>query len=174
MVFIHGGPNAGSTWAPMLKHFHGFRCLLVDRPGTGLSEPNALTARNLLMFGARFVGDVLDGLGIEKAHVVASSFGGHLALRSAAAQPGRFMRMVQMAAPAAVPGQLFPPFMRSLKSAVARRVMNALPPNRRINRSILDKSAMAPASMPASSTRYSSTGTSLWAGTPTRCVTMAT
>ncbi|MBT8211934.1 MAG: alpha/beta fold hydrolase, partial [Acidimicrobiia bacterium] len=118
VVFIHGGPNAGSTWAPMLKHFHGFRCLLVDRPGTGLSEPTTLTARNLPMFGARFVGDVLDGLGIEKAHVVASSLGGHLALRSAAAQPGRLMRMVQMAAPAAVPGQVLPPFMRSLKSGM--------------------------------------------------------
>jgi pimeloyl-ACP methyl ester carboxylesterase len=137
VLFIHGGPNAGSTWAPMLRHFDGFRCLLVDRPGTGLSEPYPVTAANLAEFGAGFVGNVLDGLGLSQAHVVASSFGGHLALRSAAAQPGRFRRMVQMAAPALAPGQTYPPFMNSLKSGVARAMMNLFPPSRRINLGIL-------------------------------------
>lgn len=137
VLFIHGGPNAGSTWAPMLEHFQGFRCLLVDRPGAGLSEPYAVTAENLAEFGASFVGDVLDGLGIERAHVVASSFGGHLALRWAAVTPDRLERMVQMAAPALVPGQVFPPFMKVLKSGLARRAMNALPPNARANRAIM-------------------------------------
>jgi pimeloyl-ACP methyl ester carboxylesterase len=137
VLFIHGGPNAGATWAPLLEHLHGFRCLLVDRPGTGLSEPYPVTAENLPEFGASFVGEVLDGLGIGRAHAVASSFGGHLALRSAAADPDRFDRMVQMAAPAAVPGQVFPPFMKVLKSGLARRAMNVLPPNGRVNRRIL-------------------------------------
>ncbi len=136
-LFIHGGPNSGSTWAPMLEHLDGFECHLVDRPGTGLSEPYPVTAKNLPGFGARFVADVLDGLAIEQAHVVASSFGGHVALRSAAAQPDRIIRMVQMAAPAAVPGQTFPPFMKVLKSGFARRVINVLPPNRRVNRNIM-------------------------------------
>lgn len=137
VLFIHGGPNAASTWAPLVEHLGDFRCLIVDRPGTGLSQPYAVTADNLPGFGARFVGDVLDGLGVDRAHVVASSFGGHLALRSAAAHPERLYRMVQMAAPAAVPGQVFPPFMNSLKSSLARKVMNILPPSRRINRSIM-------------------------------------
>jgi len=137
VLLIHGGPNAGSTWAPLVEHLAGFRCFFVDRPGTGLSEPWAVTAENLAGFGARFVADLLDGLGIEHAHVVASSFGGHLALRSAAASPERLLRMVQMAAPAAVPGQLFPPFMRSLRSPLIRRAINLMPPNRRVNRSIM-------------------------------------
>ena len=38
-LFLHGGPNSGSTWAPLLEHLEGFRCLLLDRPGTGLSDP---------------------------------------------------------------------------------------------------------------------------------------
>lgn len=137
VVFIHGGPNAGATWAPMLKHFTGFRCLVVDRPGTGLSEPYPVTAADLADFGAAFVGDVLDGLGLERAHVVASSFGGHLALRSAAAHPERLRRMVQMAAPAAAPGQTYPRFMKSLQSKLGRMAMNLFPPSRRINDNIL-------------------------------------
>jgi pimeloyl-ACP methyl ester carboxylesterase len=137
VLFIHGGPNAGSTWAPVVGHLAGFRCLLVDRPGTGLSDFYEVTAEHLPEFGAVFVGDLLDGLGIERAHVVASSFGGHLALRSAAAEPDRIDRMVQMAAPALVPEQTLPPFMKLLKSSLIRRVINTLPPNKKANESIL-------------------------------------
>jgi 2-hydroxy-6-oxonona-2,4-dienedioate hydrolase len=136
VLFLHGGPNAGTTWVPLLEHLDGLRCLLVDRPGTGLSAPYPITASNLPRIGARFVPDVLDGLGITRAHVVGSSFGGHLALRSAAAHPDRFVRMVQMAAPALVPGDSIPPFMRLLARPTVRRVMNALPPNERAARGI--------------------------------------
>lgn len=137
VLFIHGGPNAGSTWAGMVAQLDGFRCLLVDRPGTGLSEHLVVTAATLPDFGARFVGDVLDGLELDRAHVVASSFGGHLALRSAAAEPSRFVRMVQMAAPAVTPDQTLPPFMKLLANRFLRAVITALPPNRKANESIL-------------------------------------
>ncbi len=137
VLFIHGGPNSGSTWAPMIAHFGGFRSLVVDRPGTGLSEPHPLTFRDLPDFGAKFVGDVLTALGIDKAHVVASSFGGHLALRSAVAEPGRFERMVQMAAPAAGPGQTIPPFMKAMAIKPVRRLIGLLPPNQRATNMIL-------------------------------------
>lgn len=136
VLFIHGGPNAGSTWAPLLEHLGGYRCLLVDRPGTGLSEPYPVTADNLAEFGARFVADVLDAMEIDRAHVVASSFGGHLALRSAAAHPERFGRMVQMAAPALVPDATYPPFMRLMARRLVRRVLGVLPPNERAARAI--------------------------------------
>lgn len=136
VLFVHGGPNAGSTWAPLVGHLEGFRCLLVDRPGTGLSDPYPVRTGNLAEFGARFVPAVLDGLGLGQAHVVASSFGGHLALRSAAAHPERFGRMVQMAAPALVPGATYPPFMRLMTSRLVRRLLGALPPNERSARMI--------------------------------------
>jgi 2-hydroxy-6-oxonona-2,4-dienedioate hydrolase len=137
VLFIHGGPNAGATWVPLVQHLRGFRCLLVDRPGTGLSDPHAITAANLAEFGAGFVGAVLAALGVERAHVVASSFGGHLALRSAAAEPERVVRMVQMACPALSPGERLPPFMRLIAYRPFRRLLNILPPNARANRSIM-------------------------------------
>ena len=137
VLFLHGGPNTGSTWLPMLEHLHGWRCLLVDRPGTGLSAPYPVPASNLPRIGASFVPDVLDGLGLARAHVVASSFGGHLALRSAAAHPDRFDRMVQMAAPAMIPGDQLPPFLRLMARSWVRRIMGVLPPNERANRAIL-------------------------------------
>lgn len=137
VLFIHGGPNAGSTWIPLIEHLGAARCLLVDRPGTGLSDPYPVTVANLPRIGAAFVADLLDGLGIDRAHVVASSFGGHLALRSAAASPHRFRRMVQMACPALAPGERVPPFMRLLTRKVVRRTLAALPPSPAANRLIL-------------------------------------
>jgi 2-hydroxy-6-oxonona-2,4-dienedioate hydrolase len=136
VLMIHGGPNAGTTWGPLVAHLRGLRCLLVDRPGTGLSARYPITAGNLPRIGAAFVADILDGLGIARAHVVASSFGGHLALRSAAAHPDRFRRMVQMACPAMSPGETIPRFLRGLTRPSVRRIVNALPPSERAARMI--------------------------------------
>lgn len=137
VLFIHGGPNSGSTWAPMVEHFPGFRCLLVDRPGTGLSEPYEVRRDNIVHYASVFVGDVLEGLGLDSAQVVASSFGGMLALYSAAAEPGCFRRMVQMACPAMVPGMKTPSFMRAIMIGAVRRIIGALPPNARANDAIM-------------------------------------
>jgi len=137
VLFIHGGPNSGSTWAPLVARMRGFRCLLVDRPGTGLSPAHAVTADNLPEIGAAFVADVLDGVGIDRAHAVASSFGGHIALRSAATTPERFLAMVQMSCPALSPGERPPPFLHLFRIRAARRVLNALPPNPGANRMIM-------------------------------------
>ncbi len=137
ILFIHGGPNSGSTWAPIAQFLTGYRCLIVDRPGTGLSEPYPITRENLAEFGDQFVGDVLTGLGITSAHIVASSFGGMLALRSAAAEPQFIRRMVQMAAPALAPGSATPPFMRGMGIAPLRWLIGKLPPNQKANDTIL-------------------------------------
>ncbi len=139
VLFIHGAPNAGSTWAPIVGAFSGYTCLLVDRPGTGLSEPmlGVDDIEVLYRFGDRFVEDVLTGYGTDRAHVVASSFGGFLALRSAAATRERFNRMVQMACPAMVPGMKTPPFMKVMSMGWFRKLTGMLPPNERVGDSIL-------------------------------------
>jgi 2-hydroxy-6-oxonona-2,4-dienedioate hydrolase len=138
VLFLHGGPNSGSTWGPVLPHLPGFRCLLLDRPGTGLSDALAtpLTLAAAPAYADALVVDVLDALELDRADVVASSFGGYVALRSAAAHPERFRRMVQMACPAMVPGMLTPPFMRAFGFAPVRWLLGVLPPSARAVRSI--------------------------------------
>ena len=137
-LFIHGGPNSGSTWAPLLEHVDGLRCLLLDRPGTGLSESVRWHADDLIRLASVLVADVLDALDIERAHVVASSLGGYCAFRSAAASPERFDRMVQMGCPALLPDQPLPPFMRSIiRVPGLRHLIAALPPNKRVGESIM-------------------------------------
>ncbi len=137
-LFIHGGPNSGSTWVPILPFLHDTRALLVDRPGTGLSDDLAIGGvADMEGYGDRFVSSVLDALGVERANVVASSLGGYLALRSAAATPERVGRMVQMACPAGAPGWLTPGFMRALGIGPVRRLLGMLPFNKRASEMIL-------------------------------------
>jgi 2-hydroxy-6-oxonona-2,4-dienedioate hydrolase len=138
VLFLHGGPNSGSTWAPLLPHLPGLRCLLLDRPGTGLSEtlPGGLGLADAPAFADDLVVDVLDALGLDRVHVVASSFGGYIALRSAARHPARFDRMVQMACPAMAPGMRTPPFMRAFGLSGVRWLLGVLPPSERAARSI--------------------------------------
>lgn len=136
VVLVHGSPNAGSTWVPMMPYMTDFRCYLVDRPGTGLSDDHVIEG-DVLGTADRFLGDVLDGLGLARAHVVASSFGGFLALRSAAAEPARIDRMVQMGLPAMVPGMQVPKFMRPMRHAFVRWLIPKLPPSPSNNTKIL-------------------------------------
>jgi 2-hydroxy-6-oxonona-2,4-dienedioate hydrolase len=139
VLFLHGGPNSGSTWLELASRLSGLRCLLLDRPGTGLSDPlpDPIRPHNVAAVAETMAIDVLDALGIDRAHLVASSFGGMIALRSAAAHPERFDRMVQMACPAFAPGMRTPPFMRAIMTPVLGRLIGALPPNHKANRSIM-------------------------------------
>lgn len=137
VIFLHGGPSAGTTWAPLVAQLPEFRSIVVDRPGTGLSDPLEVTARNLDLFADAFVVDLLDALELSRVHVVASSFGGFLALRAAAIAPERFVRMVQMACPAGASDMVVPPFMRAAAIGPVRRLITALPPSERAARSML-------------------------------------
>lgn len=137
VLFLHGGPNSGSTWAPLLEHLDGFRCWLLDRPGTGLSERYDWRLDNIVPFARQLVGDTLDALDLDTAHVVASSLGGYCALRSLGAEPGRADRMVQMACPALLPGQEPPPFMKAIMKPVLRKIIARLPPTEKSSNSIL-------------------------------------
>lgn len=137
-LFIHGGPNSGSTWAPLVQHVEGLRCLLLDRPGTGLSEAIRWRSPDQVpVFARMLVADALDALGIDRAHVVASSFGGYCALWSASVSPQRFDRMVQMACPALLPEQPMPPFMKAVMAPGLRKIIAELPPTERSNESIM-------------------------------------
>jgi 2-hydroxy-6-oxonona-2,4-dienedioate hydrolase len=135
VLHVHGAPNAGATWAPLVSRTRGLRSLLVDRPGTGLSQALRIRPDDLTDVADVFVADVLDALEIERAHVVGSSFGGFLTLRSAAATPVRFRRMVQMACPAGAPGMVVPGFMKAVATPGIGRLIAAMPPTERAVRS---------------------------------------
>lgn len=130
VLFVHGGPNAGSTWVPLAPHVPGRRLLFVDRPGTGLSEHHPMDLTTLRAFTDTFTADVLDELEVDRADVVASSFGSWVTLRGAVAHPDRVRSMVHLGCPAFVPGFRIIGMMRVLASPL-RHLIFRLPPNER-------------------------------------------
>jgi pimeloyl-ACP methyl ester carboxylesterase len=129
-LFFSGGPNAAATWSYLAGATNGLRCLLVDRPGTGLSEPLRIVPDHRRLGRAQedLTADVLDALGLERAHLVGSSLGGFAALRSAAAHPERVLGVVLLGCPAFAPGWTQPGFFKLLRTPLLGRAMVALPP----------------------------------------------
>ena len=115
-LFIHGVNTSGASWIRLASRLVGLRCLLLDRPGTGLSEPVVppLTIDRLPAFAETLVVDVLDALELPTAHLVATSFGAYFALRTAAAHPDRVDRMTLFSWSAGTPIRHLPLFMRAM------------------------------------------------------------
>lgn len=97
VVLLHGGgPGASgvSNWArnidSLAKHF---AVIVPDLPGYGRSSKDLDQSDPFGDLAASVV-DLLDALGIERAHLVGNSYGGGAALRAALDRPDRVDRMV--------------------------------------------------------------------------------
>ena len=89
VVFVHGNPDAGSDWEPLMKHVAEFAAVVApDMPGFGGADKDAAQDYTLAAYGAH-LGGVIDQLGIGRVHLVAHDFGGPFALTWAAANPGK-------------------------------------------------------------------------------------
>jgi pimeloyl-ACP methyl ester carboxylesterase len=105
LVMLHGVSLAAAAWVPWLVDLTGYRFLLVELPGHGLSgeveyRPGGVRDHTLAMMD-----DLFDALGLATAPVVGHSLGGMFALWYAAARQGRIASLVAIGAPAvALPG----------------------------------------------------------------------
>jgi pimeloyl-ACP methyl ester carboxylesterase len=148
ILFVHGVSASSANWASLVAHLNGFRCLLLDRPGCGLSAPLDVDLSDFDRFedvAAELVSDVLDGLDVPTAHVVATSLGGHFALRSAAAHPDRIDRMVEFGFVPGAPLTQLPMSMRIASLPGLGRLMASIPPTRGTVRMILRQLGMGAA-----------------------------
>jgi len=99
LVLLHGSGPGVSGWS----NFHGnlpvlaehFRTIVLDMPGFGRSDPVEID-RPYSKIAAASVLALMDGLGIERAHLLGNSFGGSAAGHFAVAYPERADRLVLM------------------------------------------------------------------------------
>jgi pimeloyl-ACP methyl ester carboxylesterase len=98
-VLIHGASTAGASWATLAAALEGVRCLMIDRPGCGLSDPIVggplRDLRSVEAYADTLLSELLDALGLDAAAVGATSYGGFFAFRGAAAAPDRVTRIVE-------------------------------------------------------------------------------
>ena len=130
VLFIHGGSTCGTSWADLATRLVGFRCVLLDRPGTGLSDrlPAPITGLDGLgQLADILVVDVLDALEVGSSALVATSFGGWFAFRAGLAHPGRVHRIVEFGWSAGAPVPRLPAMLRLGTAPLVGDVLARLP-----------------------------------------------
>jgi 2-hydroxy-6-oxonona-2,4-dienedioate hydrolase len=139
VILVHGASNSGASWAGLVARMDGFRCLMLDRPGAGLSDrlPTAFEdVESLIAFSDTFIIDVLDALELDSAHLVATSYGGYAALRAAAAYPDRVGRIVIFGWTMGAANPRLPALMRVASVPAVGRLLSRIPVNERVVRSM--------------------------------------
>lgn len=135
VLFVHGTGSSAANWAPLMAQLPSFRCVGIDRPGCGLSEPanGGRPYRTIAEFNAyadTLIPDVLDALELPSALVVATSFGSYFAIRAAATNPGRFERLVGIAYQFGAPMTALPMSMRFAAIPGMEAMTSRIPPTR--------------------------------------------
>lgn len=130
VLFLHGVNTCGTVWAPLAARLAGFRCLLVDRPGCGLSEPLPTSITDVAafaVFAQEFTVGLLDAMRLRTVDLVATSLGGYHAFQTAAAHPHRVTGLVQMGWSVGAPNGHLPLVMRIGGSRRLGRLMARMP-----------------------------------------------
>ena len=128
-IFIHGSPNDAATWIPLAAQLPGLRCLILERPGAGLSDPLERW-RDHRVVSTAIVEAVVSHFDAERVNVVASSFGGLYAYNFALAHPDRVRRLIQMGAPTGPTILGLPTMLRLLSMPIPVFILkNALRPD---------------------------------------------
>ena len=101
VVLLHGGGPGASAWSNFGRNLavlaDRFRVLAVDQPGFGRSTKPTEFDRQFFTFSADALAELLDALGIERAHCVGNSLGGGTSVRFALNHPAKAGRLVLMA-----------------------------------------------------------------------------
>ena len=100
VVMLHGSGPGASGWANFYRNVEpfvaaGYRVVLMDCPGWGKSDTIVSTGSRSEL-NARALKGLMDAIGLDKAHLVGNSMGGHSAVAFALANPGRVGRLVLM------------------------------------------------------------------------------
>jgi len=139
VLFVPGTAGTGPYWGSLVRELPGFRCLMLDRPGWGMSSAIDYSKHEYKTVVADVLNGALDALGLDRAHVVGASIGDAWALRLAVTNPSRVDRIILLGGGPLVPEISVPPFIRLLASPVGA-VMVRLPMKAGRVRSIMRQS----------------------------------
>ena len=112
VVMLHGSGPGASGWANFNRNVEplasaGYRVILMDCPGWSKSDPIVCTGSRSDL-NARALKGLLDGLGLDKVHIIGNSMGGHSAVAFALANPARVGKLVLMGGGTGGPSQFVP------------------------------------------------------------------
>ena len=99
LICLHGGGPGASGWSNYVANIsplsQQYRTILLDLPGFGKSDPVAIEGSRFA-YNAKAIKDLLDALGIQKAHLIGNSMGGGSSAQFAIDYPDRLGKLVLM------------------------------------------------------------------------------
>ena len=104
IIFVAGDTSSGSTFASLVALLPDFRCIMIDRPGTGLSSEPDYTKIPLKKFAAETIAGIVKQMNITQPNIVGNSFGGYFTLAFAFHYPGLLSKIIIEGMPGYVPG----------------------------------------------------------------------
>ncbi|WP_189154871.1 alpha/beta fold hydrolase [Lentzea pudingi] len=113
VVFVHGNSSSARTWLPLLQQDFGtrFRCLALDLPGHGRSEPARDDAGYSLPGYAAVLTGFAQEIGVTGAVFVGWSLGGQIVMEAAPGLPDAGGFVVFGAPPVATPADMAEAFL---------------------------------------------------------------
>ncbi len=112
VVMLHGSGPGASGWANFNRNVDaffgaGYRVILLDCLGWNKSDP-VVCKSSRSELNARTLKAVLDGLNLDRVHIVGNSMGGHSAVAFALANPTRVGKLILMGGGTGGPSQFVP------------------------------------------------------------------
>ncbi len=101
VFMLHGSGPGASGWSNFHRNVDafvdaGYRVILLDSPGWNKSDPIVIREGFRAEVNAAAVKGLMDVLGIEKAHLIGNSMGGHNSVAFALAYPNRIGKLIVM------------------------------------------------------------------------------
>ena len=133
VVHLHGTNTSSLSHLMLTGRTPGLRSYLVDRPGCGLSDPDFFRREEFRDYSVAFVGDMLDALGLDAAHLVGASGGGIWATWFSLAHPERVRGLVILGSVPTLPGGRVPlPLRLTATPGIGDLMLRAVKPGRRM------------------------------------------
>ena len=133
VVHLHGTNTSSLSHVMLLGGMPNVRSYLVDRPGCGLSDPEAFARERFREHAVGFVGEVLDALDLDAPVLVGASGGGIWATWYALDHPERVRGLVMLGSVPTLPGGRAPfPLRLAATPGIGDLMARGVKPGRRM------------------------------------------
>ena len=131
VVMLNGGGAPAAMFAPLMARLSDRTMFAIDHPGHGLSSHDPGYADDLRANAVQYLDGVMDGLDVDSAPIIASSFGSLCASWLALDRPARVTALVHLGCPAVVLDTGAPLPMRVISVRWLAALMARVPPSAR-------------------------------------------
>jgi pimeloyl-ACP methyl ester carboxylesterase len=123
LVLMPGGVGDGWIWAPLMAELDGYRLIVVNRPGGGLSDGVDHRQVDVRQLAVETLSAVFNHFDLDRVPIVCNSMGGLWSFWFALAHPERVTTLVQFGCPALILDTSAPLPMRLMSLPLLNRLL---------------------------------------------------